>query len=70
LAAIGTFNDKSTQDLTIQAVWSAADGTGKATVSNALGSEGTVTGTAAGTATITATIPNTTPATATVTVTQ
>ena len=54
LTATGTFSDTTTQDLTIQAVWTSSDAT-IATVSTAAGSEGTVTGVAAGIATITAT---------------
>ena len=67
LAAIGTFADNSTQDLTIQAVWS-SDHPAIATVDNLPGSEGNVTGVAEGTATITAATPTKT-ANATVTVT-
>jgi hypothetical protein len=52
LAAVGTFSDASTHDLTTQVTWTAT-GTA-ATVSGALGSEGVVTGAALGTSTITA----------------
>jgi len=54
LTATGTFSDTTTQDLTIQAVWTSSDTT-IATVSTAVGSAGKVTGVAVGSATITAT---------------
>jgi uncharacterized protein YjdB len=53
LTATGTFSDTTTQDLTIQAVWTSSDTT-IATVSTAVGSAGKVTGVAVGSATITA----------------
>lgn len=67
LAVTGAFADGSTQDLTIQAVWSSS-ATTIATFSSAVGSEGKVTGVAAGPTTITATTLSKT-ATVTLTVT-
>ena len=52
--AIGSYTDASTQDLTTTATWASDDST-KATISNALGSQGRATGTGAGTASISAT---------------
>lgn len=53
LHATGTFSDGTTQVLTRDVLWS-SDNTGIATVSNNLGTEGTVKGIAVGTANITA----------------
>ena len=53
--AVGTFSDNSTQNLTSTATWTSADG-GVATVSDAVGSKGTVTAVATGTTTIKATV--------------
>lgn len=52
--ATGTFSDNSTANLTTQVTWSSSD-TGKATISNAAGSQGKATSVAAGSTTITAT---------------
>jgi len=54
LTATGTYSDGSTTDLTAQATWSSGT-TSAATVSNASGSQGTVTAVAQGTTTVTAT---------------
>ncbi len=53
-AAIGTFTDGSTQDLTAKATWSASPATA-ATIGNAAGSHGLAQGVAPGQSTITAT---------------
>jgi uncharacterized protein YjdB len=55
LTATGTFSDSTTQDLTIQAVWTSSN-PAIATVSTVAGSAGKVTGVAAGSANITAAI--------------
>jgi hypothetical protein len=53
LAAIGTYTDASTRDLTAEAVWSSSDET-MAAISSAAGSEGLAKGLALGTVTVTA----------------
>ncbi len=53
--ATGTYSDSSTVDLTTSVTWSSSD-TGKATISNAGGSNGLASGVALGTTTITATL--------------
>jgi uncharacterized protein YjdB len=55
LTATGTFSDTTTQDLTIQAIWTSSN-TAIATVSTGTGSAGKVTGVAAGSANITAAV--------------
>ena len=54
-SAIGSFSDGSTQDLTKTATWSSSN-TSVASISNAVGSNGTATPSAAGAPTITATV--------------
>jgi trimeric autotransporter adhesin len=53
--AMGTYSDKSTQNLTSQVTWASAT-TSVATISNASGSQGLATGVSAGTSTISATL--------------
>ncbi|PKA17174.1 beta strand repeat-containing protein [Leptospira haakeii] len=52
--ATGTYSDSTTQNLTTSVTWASSD-TSKATISNAVGTEGKATGVAAGTITISAT---------------
>ena len=54
-AAVGTYSDTSTQDLTNQVTWSSAN-MSVATVSNSVGSQGLATAVGVGTSTITATL--------------
>lgn len=53
--ATGTYSDSTTTDLTTSVTWSSSD-TGKATISNAAGSNGLASGVGVGAATITATL--------------
>ena len=55
LTATGTYSDASTLDVTATVVWSSAS-VGVATVSNAAGTQGTITALATGTANVTATL--------------
>ncbi len=66
--ATGIYNDDSTQDITSQVTWTSSN-TGRATISNAAGSQGLATGVGAGSTTITATLGAATPGTTTLTVT-
>jgi hypothetical protein len=68
LIATGTFSDTSTQDLTIQSVWTAAP-TGIVSFSTAVGSEGKITGVAVGTTQVSAATGGKTATAVTVTVT-
>lgn len=67
-AAIGTFSDGSTQDVTTTATWTSSDTT-IATVSNTAGAQGEAQGVATGSATITAALNGITSNAATLTVT-
>ncbi len=62
-AAVGTYSDNSTQDLTAQATWASSDGN-VASVSNAMGSAGLASTAAPGKTTISATAGNVTGSTA------